>query len=598
MNSFLKVSHQAQSEAFDPPWLLLGRLNGNASTTEGDDFPRRLTDSRDPVEALGSKLRDKRFQIRPGLPHASFMAGLLRSLMAVGTIGIWTPGWAGDCIPTPPAGGAVCCMNETDKEAAYLPPAIFPYTCFAQTPVQPCTTAGGKAGFINSCAASGAIAGSAALAGASVAGAGGGAGAAAVAAVGGDDKCKTSVSVGGGKRYSCGALYTGISTIQTASTALGAASSAITNSQGSVAQATASTANSLAATNNASATLAQNTSTSQFLNGTVNAVAGAVQALFGVRAHRNIGQINKGLSDVQIDANGVVTDSREDAQNAGHDAGLYQATNQAQGQQQIAALRKMAVNEQKVARAAAVAGGLTSALTATGQITAGVNSLKAAAAYRATASSLLTNPTYAPVAIINPNTGANLTAATGDGVSNAPAGIVGSGAATAPTSLPTNPMIAAAPNLTSTAPTPLASSAPTYSPSGDPGSAAATDPGGGGASGDGGATGSGTAAAGAAPDEPQSRLATAVSGDRYGTGAGIASQSGGGRGADMGDDLTKLLDKFLPKKDDSDKPKDSILSYGRPDPTNENYLSARGQNIFQIVSKAYQNKAQSHVFLD
>jgi hypothetical protein len=67
---------------------------------------------------------------------------------------------------------------------------------------------------------------------------------------------------------------------------------------------------------------------------------------------------------------------------------------------------------------------------------------------------------------------------------------------------------------------------------------------------------------------------------------------GNGKGAEGGPDLSALLEKFLPKKEDDSKKGGSIMDFANQNGAGEqpySYLD-KNANIFQRVSETYRNK--------
>ncbi len=79
----------------------------------------------------------------------------------------------------------------------------------------------------------------------------------------------------------------------------------------------------------------------------------------------------------------------------------------------------------------------------------------------------------------------------------------------------------------------------------------------------------------------------------YESGGTFTGNGGGGKGADGGPDLSGLLAKFLPKKEDAESPRNSILQFGKDAPSDGsgNFPALdRNTNIFERIHQTYQDK--------
>jgi hypothetical protein len=255
---------------------------------------------------------------------------------------------------------------------------------------------------------------------------------------------------------------------------------------------------------------------------------------------------------------------------------------------QMQQIGNQASGEQKTASDMAMMGGMMSMLTGGEQLMNGAMSIKAGEALKAAAAKLGSgsNPTLTPFAA--PTLGGDISG----GQSFVAPGALSEdgstlGASTAATPNPTDAPPSLGPGFD---PNPLPSGiiAPLTPGKFDPG-----NPQGGGGGGGGLDAGGSTGAGEKTQEDPQAKMAPGSQGTSYAAGSGAFSGGGGnkGKGAEGGPDLSALLEKFLPKKEDENKKPTSIIDFGNQGGDSTPYsLLGPEANIFQRVSETYQNR--------
>jgi hypothetical protein len=440
-----------------------------------------------------------------------------------------------------------------------------------------------------------------------------------------------SATLGGG--YNCDGTYSIVQGAQLSNMTSQTAGSMMTMSMGQSAQMTAMQSNSQAKTLEATAGVQENTGKMQMGLGGANAALGALQMykyfshnknsrnVQGAYSEVNTGDQNKagaktestGLMDSQSGyirgGNGVggqIVDKFQLNQNSGiqftavgNDPNTV-VQQQADRKAQEEAHKREVVNktnqvsnhisaEQESAASAAMGGGMMSMITGAQQLMSGSMSMASAKRLRETAASLNQTTGAALNPIAPPALPPSLTGASSF---RAPAAITGSGATASSSEDAVADASGDAPDLgTGFNPNALPSGIPAGPAAGKftEGTPQANMGGGGG----GGMGGGNTAPASGQQEDPQAKLAPATQGTSYdGGGGSFMGGGGGGKGAEGGPDLSGLLEKFLPKKEDQERAGSSIMDFGGKAGSDEAPFSVldRNTNIFQRVSETYRDK--------
>lgn len=270
--------------------------------------------------------------------------------------------------------------------------------------------------------------------------------------------------------------------------------------------------------------------------------------------------------------------------------------NRRQVASQLRQVGNAADSEQKTAASAATAGGMMSMMTGAQQMMSGTFSLIAAAQLEATAKKMKNTVTGGVGNIVAPGLPGDLSG--GAQTAGGQTSITGDGAA------------AAASGDSSDAPADSGNLPPSLGdgfnpaglPSGTPEGPGAgkftADPKSGAAPGGVGSVdgGGNTSAASEKAEDNQAKLAQTPAGDRYSSGGAFSGGGGGfGKGAEGGPDLSSLLDKFLPKKDDAAVTGNGSIEFaGQNGNHPETAMSVLDKNtdMFARIHDTYQDKAR------
>ncbi len=291
----------------------------------------------------------------------------------------------------------------------------------------------------------------------------------------------------------------------------------------------------------------------------------------------------------QVTANPISQKALYDAQVAARNAegqGHRQET-----ESRMTEIGRASANEQGMGSQAALMGGIMSMMTGSQQLMTGGASLAAAHQMQKTIDALKKGsvPILQPLA--GPTTTGNISE--GPKTFNAPGTVSGDGSLQSqdPTTATPGPS-GGPPNLgVGFNPNPMGSGLPDAQ---TPGKFSAGTPQGGSAGGGGVDTSGRTMAAENKQEEPQAKLASNGTGTNYGSGGAFigGNPGGGGKGAEGGPDLSALMEKFLPKKDDPSKPPSSIMDFGNNGASDNRPFSIldKNANIFERVTDTYRDK--------
>lgn len=265
-----------------------------------------------------------------------------------------------------------------------------------------------------------------------------------------------------------------------------------------------------------------------------------------------------------------------------------------------------ASSEQKSTAAMAMMGGITSMMTGAQQALNGRMSYEAGKKLKDAAGKMNTNSNVSHFVSppgLDSNWNSNVS------TSNSPGVITGDGTITSAASDSSNvdTNMPLPPNMgNGFDPNPIATNGPVGPPAGSFNRGG--EPGGGGGGG-GGGVGEGASTAPESSGDfggstQQAQMAGNSSGPSYDGGGGTFGAGGGGpgKGAEGGPDLSALMEKFLPKKEDPSRSPNGILDFGGPlgsnggNPTPLSVLD-RSANIFQRIHETYQEKSLSGALL-
>ncbi len=250
-----------------------------------------------------------------------------------------------------------------------------------------------------------------------------------------------------------------------------------------------------------------------------------------------------------------------------------------------------AASEQAMTAQGALMGGMMSFMTGAQQMVSGGINIQSGKQLQAAAANLNTTSTFKPAALTLPTLS---TVAGTPMVARAAASISGSGAVE-PTAAPSDSAAAPGPVADlgpGIGPGVLPSNLPTgpqaggFTPGGTP------NPGGGASNGQPIKPGGGTSAASASQEDPQAKLAPTQGGSGYESGSTFSGGGSGGAKAPDGPDLSSLLAKFLPQKEDPTN-QNGILDYGSKlasDQPDGSILGRGGPTLFQRATSAYIDK--------
>lgn len=264
-----------------------------------------------------------------------------------------------------------------------------------------------------------------------------------------------------------------------------------------------------------------------------------------------------------------------------------------------------ATSEQKSTAAMAMMGGMTSMMTGAQQALNGKMNYEAGKKLKAAAEKMNVNSNvnhFVSPPGLDSNWNSNISAPSSPGVITGDGTITSeaSDSSNVDTNMPLPPSMGNGfdPNPIGTN-GPVGPSAGTFNRGGDPG--------GGGGGGGGVGDGASTAPANSGDfggSTQQAQMAGTSSGPSYDGGGGTFGAGGGGpgKGAEGGPDLSALMEKFLPKKDDPARSPNGILDFGGPMGANGSSPSAmsvldRSANIFQRIHETYQEKSLSGALL-